>query len=819
VRELPSGTVTFLFTDVEGSTRLLHELGDGYAEVLAEHRRVLRDAFACHGGVEVDTQGDAFFVAFAKASDALAAAVEGRDALATGRIRVRIGLHTGEPLVTDEGYVGLDVHRAARIAAAGHGGQIVVSESTRDLVADSLRELGEHRLKDLSAPQRLYQVGDGDFPPLRTLYQTNLPVQPTPLIGRQRELEDTSSLLREHRLLTLVGPGGSGKTRLALQLAADAGDEFPGGVFWVPLQALRDPSLVETTISQAVGSADGLIQHVGDKRLLLLLDNFEQVAEAAGTVADLLAATPNARVLVTSREPLRIAGEQRYSVEPLPESDAVELFLERARAVDRSIESSDAVALICRRLDGLPLALELAAARVSVLEPAELFARLEKRLPLLTSGSRDAPERQQTLRAAIEWSFDLLAREEQCLFARLAVFAGSFDLDGVEAVCDGDLDALQSLVDKSLVRRWGSGRYGMLETVHEFAREHFDAMTQAADTRRLHALYLLRVAEEAEPHLRGAEQARWLERVDWEVNDLREALAFATAELDHDVLLRLTASLSRYWSVRGYVSEGRAWCERALAAAHEEGLPSLRTRHGAAWLAFLQLDLGAVEHHALAGLAEAERVGAPAEAANFLRRLGDVAEERDEYDQALRWYGESIPISRELGDKSGLGASLANLGDLEFVQGNLDHAAELYGEALALYHEIGQPEGIVITVQNLGLAALMAGRIDDAVRYLNESLTRAHELGDARCLGDGVEAMAGVAAHRGDTVAAARLLGAADRLREESGNSLHRVEQAVHERTVALLCERMDPETLAATQVEGRELDGEEAMRKALAVD
>ncbi|MBA2642762.1 MAG: adenylate/guanylate cyclase domain-containing protein, partial [Actinobacteria bacterium] len=476
MRELPSGTVTLLFTDIEGSTRLLHELGERYADVLAEHRRVLRDAFSRHGGHEVDTQGDAFFVAFTRASDAVATAGDAQAALEDGPVRVRIGIHTGEPVVTDEGYVGVDVHRAARIMGAGHGGQVLISETTAGLLDSAgVRDLGEHRLKDLTAPQRLYQLGDEDFPPLRTLYRTNLPIQPTPLVGRERELEEAGRLVRSRRLLTLTGPGGSGKTRLALQLAAEAVEQFPDGVFWVPLQALRDPALVEPAIEASIGADNGLIEHVANKRLLVLIDNFEQVVEAAPVVSSLLAGTPNAKLLVTSREPLHVESEQRYPVEPLPDHDAEVLFAERAQAVSRGFVATATVGEICRRLDGLPLAIELAAARVALLDPDDLLARLDRRLPLLASRSRDAPDRQQTLRATIEWSYELLDPDEQELFRSLAVFRGSFLLAAAEAVCDADLDALESLVVKNLVRRWSTGRLGMLDTIREYAVELLDA--------------------------------------------------------------------------------------------------------------------------------------------------------------------------------------------------------------------------------------------------------------------------------------------------------------------------------------------------------
>ncbi|MEP7022117.1 MAG: adenylate/guanylate cyclase domain-containing protein, partial [Pseudonocardiales bacterium] len=397
--------MTFLFTDIDGSTRLLHELGaERYAEALAEHRRVLRKAFAHHGGVEVDTQGDAFFVAFPTASGALAAATDASAALVSGPIHVRIGVHTGEPLLTDEGYVGHDVHKAARIAATGHGGQVVVSDATRLAAGVDLRPLGAHRLKDFATPEQLWQAGDGRFPPLKSLNQTNLPVQPSPLVGRKRELEQGGRLLREHRLVTLVGAGGSGKTRLSLQLASEAVEAYPQGVWWVPLQGLRDPELVESTVASVLGAKAELIDHLAGKRLLLLLDNFEHLIGAAHVVAAILARTEHVHLLVTSREPLRIAGESVQTVEPLPNDDAVTLFLARAAQV----EPLAAVEEICRRLDGLPLAIELAAARTALLAPDQLLARLDQRLSVLTGGRRDAPDRQRTLRATIEWSHDLL---------------------------------------------------------------------------------------------------------------------------------------------------------------------------------------------------------------------------------------------------------------------------------------------------------------------------------------------------------------------------------------------------------------------------
>ena len=440
---LPSGTVTFVFTDVEGSTRLLRELGERYAEVLAEHRRILREAFCAYGGVEVDAQGDAFLAAFARAGDALAAAEQAQTGLASTPVRVRVGIHTGEPEVTAEGYVGLDVHRGARICAAAHGGQVVLSQQTMDAAGGlgALVDLGRHRLKDLSEPERLYQFGDAVFPPLRSLNATNLPVQPSPLVGRDAELEELTALIRDGaRLVTLTGPGGVGKTRLALQIAAELVEDFPDGVFWVPLAALRAPELVVPTVERAIGAGVPLPEHIDEKEMLLLLDNFEQLLPAAESLGVVLAGCPNLRLLVTSRAGLRVSAEHVRELAPLPESDAVALFAHRARAVKGDFETSDAVGAICDRLDGLPLAIELAAARVRLLTPEALLERLERRLPLLTGGMRDAPERQQTLRATIEWSSELLAENERCLFRSLAVFAGGWSLEAAQQICRADVD-------------------------------------------------------------------------------------------------------------------------------------------------------------------------------------------------------------------------------------------------------------------------------------------------------------------------------------------------------------------------------------------
>jgi len=460
--DLPAGIVTFLFTDVEGSTQLLHELGaEGYAQALAEHRWILREAFRAYGGVEVDTQGDAFFYAFPSATGALDAAREGQEALLSGPIRVRIGMHTGTPHLTDEGYVGQDVHRGARIAGSGHGGQVLLSKETRELVHADVKDLGEHRLKDFDEPVWIFQLGEKRFPPLKTISNTNLPRPASSFVGRDREVAEVVSLLHDGaRLLSLTGPGGSGKTRLAIEAAAGLVPEYRNGVFWVGLAPLRDPALVADTIAQTLGVKNGLAAYIAERELLLLLDNFEQVVGAAPELSPLLAACPNLRLLVTSRELLRVQGEVEYPVPPLAEPEAVELFSTRSR-----LEPDDTIAELCRRLDDLPLAVELAAARTSVLSPAQILARISKSLDLL-KGGRDADPRQATLRTTIEWSHELLSEDETALFARLAVFAGGCTLASAEDVTEADLDTLQSLVEKSLVRHTDE-RFWMLETIRE----------------------------------------------------------------------------------------------------------------------------------------------------------------------------------------------------------------------------------------------------------------------------------------------------------------------------------------------------------------
>jgi predicted ATPase/class 3 adenylate cyclase len=612
--ELPTGTVTLLFTDIEGSTRLLQRVGDDYAGLLSQHRSLLEEAFLAHGGVVVDKEGDAFFVAFASAKDAVAAAGDAQRALVShdwldeNEIRVRMGLHTGEPRVVEGRYVGLDVHHAARVMAVGHGGQVLVSETTRALLDDDtrLRDLGEHRLKDLSRPQRLYQLElDGlasEFPPLATLDNrpTNLPAQPNAFIGRDRELREAEALLLRDdlRVLTLTGTGGTGKTRLALQLAADVVEHFPDGVFFVSLAPVRDWELVPPTIARTLGLreqpgetyAETLTGYLRDKQMLLVLDNFEQVLVAAPAIAGLSATAPELRVLATSRTPLRLSGERTYSVPPLGLPESVTLFADRAHAATAEFEIADdnerAVAEICRRLEGLPLAIELAAPRVRTLPPQALLNRLDQRLQLLTGGAQDLDERQRTLRATIEWSYDLLLGEEKTLFARLACFVGGCRIDAADALCDPDgslgldvLDGLGSLVEKSLLRQRpdpdGEPRFWMLETIREYALELLEASGELSEARHRHAEWYLGLAERADVESRTGDQAAIYDLLEAEHANVREGIEWARETGERELLLGLATALWEFWATRGHIAEGGSVLEEALRGAEQRPARSL----------------------------------------------------------------------------------------------------------------------------------------------------------------------------------------------------------------------------------------------------
>ena len=909
---LPTGTVTFLFTDIEGSTQLLQRLQDRYAEALADHRRLLRDAFQTHEGHEVDTQGDAFFVAFPRARDAVVAAIVAQRALFAHpwpedtAVRVRMGLHTGEPRAVDSGYVGLDVHRGARICAAAHGGQIVLSEATRLLVEQdlpedvSLRDLGEHRLKDLTRPQRLSQViADGlpvDFPPLRSLsfFPNNLPMQLTSFIGREQELAQVKGLLAKTRLLTLTGWGGTGKTRLALQAAADLLEGFRDGVWLVELAPLSDPNLVDQAVASTVQVReepgrpilDTLADHLRDKDLLLVLDNCEHVLEACARLAHaLLRACPNVKILATSREALGIAGETAWPVPPLSLPDpqrlpdlehlsayeSVRLFIDRAAAVLPTFtvtkENAPWIAQVCNRLDGIPLAVELAAVRVKALSVEQIAARLDDRFRLLTGGSRTGLPHHQTLRAAIDWSHNLLSDPERTMFRRLAVFAGGFTLEAAEAVCGGDgidasevFDLLLRLVDKSLVvveQHDDNARYRMLESVQQYGRDRLREAGEAETMRRPHRDWYLEFAERAEPMLVDAKQPAWLNRLEVEHPNLRAALTYSVESGGTDEALRLVGALWRFWAVRGYFEEARRWLEAALKGSGDAS-PGFRAKalNAAGYVALSRGDPRTARSMLEESLSLHRQLGAPAGIAIALSNLGATALQQGDLATARSFLEESLAIRRQLGDRVDIAVSLNELGGAVLEQGDYATARSLLEESLMLRRQLGDTAGMAVLLNNVGLVAIRQGDYAVAQSYLRESLRLSGEVGDqwlnaavldtlgdlARAQGDDGEAqsayreslaiyrrladhrgiahclrgLAAVAGMRGQHRRAAQIFAASEALREADHAALSQSERDEDDRYVAAARAGLGEGAFGEAWTEGRAMTLDRAIEHAL---
>ncbi|MEP7378871.1 MAG: adenylate/guanylate cyclase domain-containing protein [Chloroflexota bacterium] len=810
--EFPTGTVTFLFTDIEGSTKLLQELGpDAYGVVLAEHRRVVRNAIASHGGVEVDTQGDAFFVAFA---DAIAAAAAARDAqreLADSHVRVRMGLHTGQAHLTDEGYVGSDIHLGARIAAAGHGGQVLVSRATRQLVGDELyfTDHGEHRLKDFAAPVWLYQLGADRFPPLRTISNTNLPRPVSAFVGRAREVADIGALLRDGaRLVTLSGPGGTGKTRLAIEAAAGLVPDFRNGVFWVDLAPLRDPALVTATIGQTLGAQVGLAEHIGARQMLLVLDNLEQVIQAAPDLSTLLSTCPNLRMLDTSRELLRVSGEVEYPVPPLATQEAVELFTARA-----GLPPTESIVELCRRLDNLPLAVELAAARTSVLAPAQILDRIGKRLDLL-KGGRDADPRQQTLRATIEWSHDLLNTEEQALFARLAVFGGGCTLEAAEQVVDADLETLQSLVDKSLLQHTGE-RFGMLETIREFALERLDDSGISDAVGRRHADFFLALAEEAEPNLR-AYSAECLERLERDHDNLRAALEYFSAAGESHSHVRLAGSLTDLWTYGGHVEEGWRRVTAALTTEARATAARARALAGAADLADNRDDTASMRLLAGEALEIYSKLGNTWWIAYVLGQLGRAAIEEADYDRAKEQLSRAVDLYRELGDEQWAIAGTRALAWAYKSSGDHATARALHEENLGRAIAAGNQETAVGTLGSLAMVAAQEGRVADAVSLVRDNVRSAVELGSPHEIGQSICRVADIFVRcLNRPEAAARLLGCFDALQDQIGVSEAWVARTNRE-TLVRIAAVLEGDALTAARLAGKAMTIEQGISFAI---
>ena len=824
MHDFPTGTITLLFTDIEGSTQLLRQLGDGYGELLASCRALLRSAFQGQRGHEVDTQGDAIFAVFARASDALSAAVAAQRALAAHTwpqgvaVRVRMGLHTGEPSRVTEGYVGLDVHCAARIMGAAHGGQVLLSQATRDLVAHdeadgvSLRDLGEYRLKDFEQAMRLYQVViaglPADFPPLKTQGggADTLPVPPTALVGREDEVAQLGKLLRREdvRLVTLTGPGGTGKSHLAIQVAAGLQEVFMGGVYFASLAPITDPTLVLPTIAQVLGIRDGpgqtlaerVVETLQQRPALLVLDNFEQVVGAAGQVADLLASCLRLKVLVTSREVLHVRAEHEFAVLPLALPDpvhlpgmaalarfpSVALFVQRVQAIKPEFRLTTAnareVAEICVRLDGLPLAIELAAARMKLLSSQALLARMGQLLMLLTGGARDVPTRQQTLRNTISWSYNLLPVQEQRLFRWLSVFVGGCTLEAAEAVCAGTgdvMDDIASLIDKSLLRSTrqteGDGeepRLLMLETIREYGLELLASSGEAPHARQAHADHFLLLAEEAVPALDGPLLTFWLDRLEQEHDNVRAALHFLVEAGQETMALRLCSALERFWVVRGYRNEGLTFLGRALEGSAEVA-PSVRAKAllAAARLSFMQSDYDRGKALASESLALFRELGDKRGIALALNRLGIAAWRKADFPTARALMEEDLALYRELGIPDRIAWSLFALGLFNIEQGEYKNAADSFEESLALFRRLDNKRGIAASLTQMA-AALFVSQGDQMMvsPLLAQGLSLDREVGDKEGMAVSSLLLGAVALKQGDVATA--------RTRVEEGLLLYR---------------------------------------------
>ena len=824
-RDLPSGTVTFLFTDVEGSTRMLDALGaEAYAGVLAEHLRILREAVERHEGIEVDTEGDAIFAVFGTATGALSAAREAQAGLEPTGVRVRMGLHTGTPLRTDDGYVGIDVHRAARIAAAGHGGQVLISSTTASLVAGSsdeltLTDLGEHRLKDLAAPERLYQLGTEQHPPLKSISPSNLPEPAGQFIGRETELEEIGQQLDDPaiRLVTLVGPGGLGKTRLALEAAGKATSQFPNGRWWVPLASVRDPALVAPLIAQTLGLPEdigsaGIGRHLKDRQLLLILDNAEQLLpEITNVIAELVPAGGKSTVLVTSREPMKLEAERVVRPPVLADADAERLLIARAASLGATVRPSEALTTLVEHLDRLPLALQLAASRLPVLSVEQILERLSQRLDLF-AGPRDADPRQRTLRATIEWSHDLLTDPERTLFRRMAIFASGCTLDAAEAVCDADINILQALVDRSLVQReddaGAAPRFVMLDSIGQFAAERLAESGEEAEIRTRHAAWFRELAERVDAQLRAGEpEERWVTLLTPEVDNLRAAFALGLQRKDPELVRTIAASLPMFWIMRGHVAEGRTWLEQALELDPTEDDLRRRLYAGLAILAYLQGDYAAATVAADEASALAKKLG-PTQ--GRYASLGDQARAammHDDFVAAEPLYEEMLVAAREDDNGVGMSACRINLAYIANRSGRHERAQELLSENLPFVRSRGQARCEATSLVSLAETASYLQQPGDAIEYAVAAAEVAPRAADPLLLLENMRWYGIAACRLGEAERPARILGVCEQAEQELDAPLEPHEEALREELLATLRNVLSDERLEAERSEGRALD------------
>ncbi|HEX5671407.1 MAG TPA: adenylate/guanylate cyclase domain-containing protein [Acidimicrobiia bacterium] len=816
--ELPTGIVTFLFTDIEGSTRLLQRLGDDYTGVLGIHSRILREAIAEAGGTVVSTEGDSFFAVFVEPRSALQAAVEAQRQLASepwaeqAVVRVRMGVHTGAGTRGGDNYAGLDVHRAARISATGHGGQIVVSQATALLVGSSLppgvtlRQLGNFHLKDIEQTEPLYQLViaglQENFPPLRTLdtVPNNLPVQLTSFVGR-REVEGVAAALASSRLLTLTGPGGTGKTRLSLQVAAELTGSFADGVWFVPLAAITDPDLVTPTVTSILGLQPSneepdrrLTEYLKGKEILMVLDNLEQVLGAGERIKIWLQGAPGLKILASSRIPLRISGEQEYPVPPLllpdrdvittPEAlanyESVALFVDRARAsrpdFELTVENADQVAAVVSRLDGLPLAIELAAARIKVLTPAAILERLGSRLSLLTGGARDLPERQRTLRGAIEWSYGLLDADHQKLFNCLGVFAGSYALTQCEAICGPDvaldvLDGVATLADHSLVKIVSSSdepRFTMLETIRELAQEHLSSAPVDNELRSRHASVYAALVQEGARHFTRSDSRRWLDRIEVDHDNVRAALNWVIGRGDADLAFSLCFALWRFWQMRGWLHEGRRLVEKALTLEGGSVAGRRDALEAAGGLAYWQADSKATLDFYAGALDLARQTDDAARLADALYNYSVPLTFYDDPESARMHAEEALNIGRNLDDRERLGTYTWGIGSVHYFSGEYEEALTRYMEAARHLEETGAVFQIGWTEYMIGTVLIRLGRTAESEPHLRRGLMIFADAGDMSAFALHVRDFAELAILQGDHEKALRLAGAAAGLQDVS---------------------------------------------------